>query len=37
MFEGGGDKKILEVKTDFNQRARSKVGSRDNMGHTPGK
>lgn len=33
---GGGDKKIMEVKTDFNQRARSKVGSRDNVTHKPG-
>lgn len=33
---GGGDKKITEMKTDFHQRARSKVGSRDNVTHKPG-
>lgn len=32
---GGGDKRIVEVKTDFT-RARSKVGSRDNIQHKPG-
>lgn len=34
---GGGDKRILEVKTDFKERAKPKVGSKDNMTYQPGK
>ena len=32
---GGGDKKIIEIKTDFS-KAKPKVGSKDNVGHNPG-
>jgi microtubule-associated protein tau len=32
---GGGDKKILEIKTDFKDKAKPKVGSKDNMSHKP--
>lgn len=35
-FPGGGDKRILEVKTDFKERAKPKVGSTANMTHQPG-
>lgn len=33
---GGGDKRIMEVKTDFKDKAKPKVGSKDNMTYTPG-
>lgn len=36
LYSGGGDKRILEVKTDFKERAKPKVGSKDNMTHQPG-
>lgn len=32
---GGGDKKIIEIKTDFS-KAKPKVGSKDNVGYNPG-
>lgn len=34
---GGGDKRIMEIKTDFKERAKPKVGSKDNMTYQPGK
>lgn len=34
--KGGGDKRILEVKTDFKERAKPKVGSKDNIKFQPG-
>lgn len=37
LSKGGGDKRILEVKHDFKERAKPKVGSKDNMTYTPGK
>ena len=36
-FSGGGDKRIMEIKTDFKERAKPKVGSKDNMTYQPGK
>lgn len=33
---GGGDKKIETVKLDFKDKAKSKVGSKDNIKHIPG-
>lgn len=36
IFLGGGDKRILEVKTDFKERAKPKVGSKDNIKFQPG-
>lgn len=33
---GGGDKRIVEIKTDFKEKAKPKVGSKDNMGYVPG-
>ena len=33
---GGGDKKIIEIKTDFKEKAKPKVGSKDNVGYNPG-
>jgi hypothetical protein len=33
---GGGDKKIIEIKTDFKEKAKPKVGSKDNLGYVPG-
>ena len=37
LWQGGGDKRIVEIKTDFKEKAKPKVGSKDNMNHTPGK
>lgn len=37
LCSGGGDKRIMEVKTDFKERAKPKVGSKDNMTYQPGK
>lgn len=33
---GGGDKKIESVKLDFKEKAKPKVGSKDNVKHVPG-
>lgn len=33
---GGGDKKIETVKLDFKDKAKPKIGSKDNIKHTPG-
>lgn len=33
---GGGDKKIETIKTDFKDKAKPKVGSKDNVKHAPG-
>jgi microtubule-associated protein tau len=33
---GGGDKKIETVKLDFKDKAKSKVGSKENAKHVPG-
>lgn len=35
IYSGGGDKKIIEIKTDFT-KAKPKVGSKDNVKHNPG-